>query len=194
MAEKVLTAKFGKEERREGREEKQSQNILLRPPRRFSAIFVLKGSLAGKLDPPLLDAQLFSGVGAEAFGRPGRSPYNINGAIADAGQLLDAGFNLSADVYMLGAALRGEGHFDGYVLLGVVCTMSGGGGKVHFVDQAKIDDIDRNLGIVAALQSTQHILFSDSGHCKITSLPVYLIAAARGAGAGSGWKLGTVFP
>lgn len=33
----------------------------------------------------LLDAELFSGVGAEAFGGPGRSPHHVHRAVADAG-------------------------------------------------------------------------------------------------------------
>ena len=37
-----------------------------------------------------LDAQLFFGVGTEALGSPWRTPYHIDQATADAGQLLDA--------------------------------------------------------------------------------------------------------
>src|ERR1022692_1328941 len=116
-----------------------------------------------------LDAELFAGFGAEAFGGPGRGPHHIHGAVADAGQLLDAGFDLRADVDVLGAALRGEGHFDGDVLLRFVGIVGGRGGKVHFVDQAQVDDVDRDLRIVATLQSAQDILFSDRGHCSNTS-------------------------
>src|SRR5271166_4515090 len=39
---------------------------------------------------PSLDAELFSGVGTEALGGPGRSPHYIYRAVADARQLLDA--------------------------------------------------------------------------------------------------------
>ena len=53
----------------------------------------------------LLDAELFFGVGAKAFGSPGRSPDYVDLSIADAGQLLEARFDLGADVDVLGAAL-----------------------------------------------------------------------------------------
>jgi len=53
----------------------------------------------------LLDAELFFGVGAEAFRGPSGSPYDIYGSVADAGELLESGFHLGADVDVLGAAL-----------------------------------------------------------------------------------------
>ena len=62
---------------------------------------------------------------------------------------------------MLGAALGGESHVDGDVLLGflrlvVTCAdgvrASGHGFKADGVDEAEIDDVDRNLRVVAAFQ------------------------------------------
>ena len=70
-----------------------------------------------QVGPGLFDTELFPRLGAEALWCPGRGPDNIDGAGADAGQLLEAGFNLRADVDVFGATLGGEGHLDGYVLL-----------------------------------------------------------------------------
>src|ERR1700733_1379442 len=98
-----------------------------------------------------LNTELFSGFGAEAFGSPGRSPHYIHGAVADARQLLDARFNLGADVDVLGASLGGQGHFDGDILLRFFRTLEGHGGKIHLGDQAQVDNVDRNLGIVTTL-------------------------------------------
>ena len=60
---------------------------------------------------------------------------------------------------MLGTALRGERHVDGDVLFIV-----DGGREIHVVNQAQIDDVDGNLGIVATLQRAQNVLLGDS-HC-----------------------------
>src|SRR5271155_2962919 len=64
-----------------------------------------------------LDAELFAGIGAEALRGPGGSPDNVNCGVADARQLFESRFHLSANVDMLGAALRGEGHIHRDVLL-----------------------------------------------------------------------------
>src|SRR5579862_2933286 len=92
----------------------------------------------------LFDAELFSRFGAEALGRPRRSPDNIDGAVADAGQLLQARFHLRTDVDVLGATLSRERHIDGDILLFVV-----GRREVHLVNQAKVDNIDRDFRIIA---------------------------------------------
>ena len=107
-----------------------------------------------KLKPEarLLDAELFLGVQAEAFRGPGRSPDDIDCGIADAGQLLEPRFYLGADVNVLGAAGRGEGHVDGDVLFGLFRCVGGDGREIYRVDQAEIDNVNGDLGIVAALQ------------------------------------------
>jgi hypothetical protein len=107
----------------------------------------------------LLDAELFPRVRAEAFGRPRRSPDNIDSAIADAGQLLEAGFNLRADIDVFGATLGGKGHLDSNVLLLVFRRR-----EIHFVNQTEIDNIDRDFRIIATPERTQDILFGDGWH------------------------------
>ena len=109
------------------------------------------------LENPLLDAELFAGVGAEALGGPGGSPDYIHGGVADAGQLLEARFYLGADVDVLGAALRGEREIDGDVLFGLVLfrclgILGGRGSEYDRIDEAEVDDVDGDLGIVATLQ------------------------------------------
>ena len=52
------------------------------------------------------------------------------------------------------------------------------GGEIHFVDEAEIDDVDRDLGVVATLQRAQDVLFGDCGHRDFLGgglLPVYLL-------------------
>ena len=53
----------------------------------------------------LLYAELFLGIRAQAFRGPGRSPDHIDSGGADSGQLFEAGFDLGADVDVLGTAL-----------------------------------------------------------------------------------------
>src|SRR5579863_3613401 len=116
----------------------------------------------------LLDPQLFSGVWTEPLRSPRGSPHYIHGAVRDTRQLLDARFHLRADVDMLGAALRGEGHVHRDILLRFFGIRSGCGRKVHVVDQAQIDDVDRNLRVVATLQRAQYVLFGN-GHRENSS-------------------------
>ncbi len=107
---------------------------------------------ARKLKSALLDAELLAGVGTEALGGPGGSPHDIDVGVADAGQLLEAGFDLGADVDVFGTTLRGEGHVDGDVLLGFLGILGGRGGELNGIDEAEVDDVDGDLGIVATLQ------------------------------------------
>ena len=100
----------------------------------------------------LLDAQLLSCFGAEAFRGPGWSPDHIDLGVADSGELFDPRFDLGADVDVFRATLCGEGHIDGHVLLVV-----GGGVKTNVVDQAEIDNVDGNLGIVALPESAENV-------------------------------------
>jgi hypothetical protein len=95
----------------------------------------------------LLDAELFAGFGAEAFGGPGGFPDYVDIGVADAGKLLDAGFDLSADVYVLGTPLGGEGHVDGDVLLALRKIV-----EADVVDESKIDNVDGDFGVVALLK------------------------------------------
>ena len=50
----------------------------------------------------LLDAELFAGVGAEAFGGPGGSPDDVDRGVADSGELFETGLDLGADVDVFG--------------------------------------------------------------------------------------------
>jgi hypothetical protein len=61
--------------------------------------------------------------------------------------LLDTGLDLGADVYVFGAALGGESHVDGYILLTFWQVI-----EANVVDQAEVNDVDGNLGIVALLE------------------------------------------
>src|ERR1700723_2821661 len=97
----------------------------------------------------LLDAQLFAGVGAKALWGPRGVPDDVHTGVAAAGKLLEARFYLRADVDVLGAAGRGEGHVDGDVLFFFSRFR---GREVYFVDEAEIDDVDGNLGVVATAQ------------------------------------------
>jgi hypothetical protein len=67
--------------------------------------------------------------------------------------LLDAGLDLGADVDVLGAALSGEGHIDGDVLLTFGYVV-----EADFIDQAEIDDVDGDFGIVALLECVQNVM------------------------------------
>src|ERR1700676_1122601 len=160
---KILTAEIA-EKSAKAAKRNQCEGISLRSPDFLNGL--CGKSVKIRLVVPLLDAELFFGVGTETFRSPGRSPNNIHCAITDAGQLLDAGLDLCADVHVLGAALRGQRHFDGDVLLRFLRSTGGRGGEIHFVDQAEVDEIDWNLGIVATLQSAQYIFFGDGGHCN----------------------------
>ena len=67
--------------------------------------------------------------------------------------MLDAGFDLGADVDVLGAALSGEGHIDGDILLAFGYVV-----EADVVDQAEIDDVDGDFGIVALLECVQNVI------------------------------------
>src|SRR5580658_8934560 len=100
----------------------------------------------------LFDAQLFAGFGAEAFGSPGGFPDDVDVGVADAGELLDAGLYLSADIDVLGASLGGEGHIDGDILLAF--------GKIveaDFVDEAEVDDVNGDFGVVALTECVENV-------------------------------------
>ena len=140
----------------------------------------------------LLDSELLSCIGAETFGGPRWSPNDIHSAVTDAGELFDAGFNLGADVDVLGAALRGEGHFDGNILLRSIGILGRGGGKIHFVDEAKVDDVDRNLRIVATLESAQDVLFVKGWHEAIPLFQFTLWLRSDGLTRSASWKLDRV--
>ena len=101
----------------------------------------------------LVDAELLFCVGAEAFGSPGRSPDHIDFGVADTGQLLEARLYLGADVDVLGAALRGEGKVDGDVLFRFFGTLGGRSSELDGVNEAEVDDVDGDLGVVATFQS-----------------------------------------
>ena len=70
---------------------------------------------------------------------------------------------MSADVDVLGAAGRGEGHIDGNILLGLLRCVGGHGREIYGVDQAEVDNVDGDLGIVTALQCAEDVLFGDWG-------------------------------
>jgi hypothetical protein len=91
--------------------------------------------------------------------------------------LLKTGFYLSADVDMLGAAGRCETHFDGDILLGLLWRFGWDFREGHGVDESEVDDVDRNLGIVAASQGAEDVLFGDRH--GIPLLSVYNGASLR---------------
>src|SRR5208337_1692816 len=82
----------------------------------------------------------------------------------------EARFYLRADVDVLGAAGRSEGHVDGHVLFGQLGCVGGDGREVHGIDETEVDDVDGNLGVVATLQGAEDILFGDWGHGFWSSL------------------------
>lgn len=112
-----------------------------------------------------IDAELLFGVGAEAFGRPGRSPDHVYGGVADAGELLQARFYLGTDIDVLRAALRCQRQVDGDILFVVGC-----GVELYGIDEAEVDDINRDLGVVAAFERAQDVLFGD-WHVGNSSVP-----------------------
>ena len=101
-----------------------------------------------------VEAELGAGCSGNHGGIPGRLPDDVNGDVADFGDLANAGFHLVGDGLRGGAALRGEGHFNGNVA-GVVV--------LHIVDEAEIHDVDRDFGIVALPQGI-HDLFAGERH------------------------------
>ena len=121
---------------------------------------------------PLLDAELFAGFGAQSFRGPRWSPNYVDGGVADAGELFEARFHLRADINVLGTAGRRQGHVDGDVLL----RLDWIGGclarslcEVYFVNEAEVDNVHWDLGVVAAFQRAEDVLFGDSGHGRFTS-------------------------
>jgi hypothetical protein len=100
----------------------------------------------------LLDAELLAGVGAESFGGPGRGPDNVHGGVADAGQLLEARLYLGANIDVFWAALRSEGEVDSDVLFGFVRIFGGHVGELNGINEAEVNNVDGDLGIVATLQ------------------------------------------
>src|SRR5260370_2604529 len=114
---------------------------------------------ARKLKSALLDAELVAGVGTEALGGPGGSPHDIDVGVADAGQLLEAGFDLGADVDVFGTTLRGEGHVDGDVLLGFFGSLGGAGGELNGVDEAGVDEVGRDVRNVGPSPCAFDVLF-----------------------------------
>src|SRR5262252_1713227 len=109
----------------------------------------------------LLDSELLACVRAQALRGPRRSPDNVYRCIADAGQLLETGFDLFADGHVSRAALGGEGHVDGDVLFrAIVWNLS----ETDFVDQSQVHDIDWNFRVVALLKSVKNVFLSDGWH------------------------------
>ncbi len=82
--------------------------------------------------------------------------------------MLDSGLNLRADVDVLGAALGGEGHIDGDILLTFGCFV-----EADVIDQAEIDDVDGDFGIVTLPECVQNVVLDD-GHEFPLGLTEYL--------------------
>jgi hypothetical protein len=62
---------------------------------------------------------------------------------------------LRADVDVLGAALGGEGHIDGDVLLTFGCVV-----QANVIDEAEVDDVDGDFGIVALPECVENVIVS----------------------------------
>jgi hypothetical protein len=102
------------------------------------------------------DAELhFAGFGDHGL-VPWGVPDELHGGFVYAGEGLDLGLGLLGEYGTHAASGGGEGHLDGDL-----CAAICGGGDLAIVDEAEVDDVYGDLGVVAGFQLIPDFFFVD---------------------------------
>jgi hypothetical protein len=78
---------------------------------------------------------------------------------SDAFELLESSLDLLANHHVGGATLSRQSHIHGDILL-----VFGGGLEANAVDESEVNDVDRNLRVVAILQCRQNLVLGNGRH------------------------------